>query len=240
MIEALVVLVISALVGATMCAALIAQSRVVRAIGERVAFNDAARTTLHILPAEIRALDPLRDVRAAGADSIAGRWIRSTGVVCAADATALWVRLRGMRQPDPAKDSMLVMTGSGEEAYTLQGIAPDPAGCEAQTGVDPEDEVFRVALAAIPSAGAVAVFETGTYYLSQRALRYRVGAEGRQPLTEEFFMDAGSGLAITPPDSMGIVRLRLTVALRRGEQQRASTGRTEVLTVLLPNAQADN
>jgi hypothetical protein len=45
-----------------------------------------------------------------------------------------------------------------------------------------------VRLAGLQQTPAVVlIFESGTYYLRDRALRYRIGSEGRQPITDERF-----------------------------------------------------
>jgi hypothetical protein len=43
-----------------------------------------------------------------------------------------------------------------------------------------------------PPASALLTFESGSYHLSGRALRYRIGSAGRQPLTSEALRDPGS------------------------------------------------
>jgi hypothetical protein len=40
---------------------------------------------------------------------------------------------------------------------------------------------------AVNGRGVLLLFESGNYYLSSRALRYRIGAAGRQPLTPDLF-----------------------------------------------------
>jgi hypothetical protein len=41
---------------------------------------------------------------------------------------------------------------------------------------------------AIDMASVLLLFESGNYYLTAGALRYRLGAEGRQPVTTELFL----------------------------------------------------
>jgi hypothetical protein len=77
------------------------------------------------------------------------------------------------------------------------------------------------------------IFESGTYYLSQRALRYRIGGEGRQPITEEFLRDGLSTLQLVHADSSNAARFRINITLKPGLQY--TTGRSETLTVVLPN-----
>ncbi len=231
--EGLVVLALSVLVGAALCTALITQGRLARAVAQRIAHNAAARFTLHVLPAELRYADPATDVRVAAADSIAGRWVRSTGVVCDVQGTVAWLRLRGIRAPDATKDSLLLVGDAGEIVVRPLTWAADDAHCATQPG----ERVYRTSTAsAVPRAAVALIFESGTYYLSQRALRYRLGGEGRQPLTEEFLRDAGSGIALIPSGSMFAATFRLTIELR--PPMHLSATRTEVITVVLPNGPA--
>jgi hypothetical protein len=221
--EAVVMLVLAVLVGAIMCAALLSQVRLARSVGERVARNDAARSTLHIMPAELRSLDPSRDIRAAAADSIAARWVRGSGIVCAASASDLWVRMTGMRQPDPAKDSVLIVSVAGDRVAGMEWAGMDMTGC----GGAAADPVYRIRGANVPTDAALAgsavlVFESGTYYLSQRALRYRVGGEGRQPLTDEALLDAGSAMRIAAPAATFPATFRLSLTLKPGAGQSGS------------------
>ena len=83
---------------------------------------------------------------------------------------------------------------------------------------------------AIIGGGAALVFESGTYYLSQRALRYRIGAEGRQPLTDELLRDAGSAMAMSAATMTSPASVSLTLQLRSPLQQ--SAGRMTRATTL--------
>src|SRR4051812_27829339 len=169
--EVMVALLLSVLVLSLIASTIIAQSRLARVIGERIAYNDAARATMHIMPAELR-LATANDIRVTSPDSVNARWMRSSGAVCFARAPDVWIRVRGIRDPDPSKDSMLVIGESGETAVRLTTAARDASKCPAQSGED----VFRVRTAggAPPVTGVVMIFESGNYYLSQRALRYRI------------------------------------------------------------------
>ncbi|MEO5511846.1 MAG: hypothetical protein ABIS27_14550 [Longimicrobiales bacterium] len=232
-VEGIVVLGLSVLIGAALSAALLTQSRLARAVAERIAHNDAARMTLLVLPREIRLADPDRDVRASSADSLAGRWVRSSGTICASQGNLTWLRLRGIRAPDPAKDSLLLVSSQQETVHVLSAFVRDQAHCAASA----DEQIYRTTLSATPPDGAVAmIFESGTYYLSQRALRYRLGGEGRQPLTEEFLRDGLSTLQLVHADSSNVARFRISITLKPGLQY--STGRTEGLTVILPNGRA--
>jgi hypothetical protein len=57
----------------------------------------------------------------------------------------------------------------------------------------------------------VLLFESGTYHIANRALRYRLGTEGRQPLTDELIDDRRSGFST----DAGGFRVRLNGAGNR-------------------------
>jgi hypothetical protein len=130
--------------------------------------------------------------------------------VCANDSVAaeLTVTYRGERTPDPTKDSVLVITAEGRvEARALRGVGTAASSCVAP-GVR---QRLRMEVGAPSGTVAVRVFERGSYYLSDAALRYRRGASGRQPLTPEVWSPATGwersserlGLAVVPSGSSG-------------------------------------
>lgn len=154
-----------------------AQGRLGAVVHDRVRAADVVRTADLILTAELRyAADA--DIHALTADSVRLRAFRGAGVVCAAAAGEVWVRYRGVRRPDPDKDSVLVVTAGHTDglAHALRSAAAD-ATC---------GDGYRLALDPAPHAGVglVLVFETGAYHFADRALRYRRGRGGRQPVTE--------------------------------------------------------
>jgi hypothetical protein len=228
--EAVVVLALSALIAACLAAALLTQSRVVRAVSERVAYNDVSRVVLHVLPAELRWLDPARDIRAFSHDSIAARWVRASGTICAVQGSMVWLRLRGMRQPDDGKDSLLVITAADERVLPLNTTASDDTRCHAGDG----ERIYRTTMNAPPAGAVVLIFESGTYYVTQHALRYRIGGEGRQPLTAELLRDAGTRLELAPADSSHTARFQITLALSGGHLY--ADGHPRDFSMLLPNA----
>jgi hypothetical protein len=78
---------------------------------------------------------------------------------------------------------------SAEGRAALIGVERARAGC----GSNDAGEVQRWRIEHPVRAGDVLVlFESGTYYLSDGALRYRLGREGRQPLTAEWLDDRRS------------------------------------------------
>lgn len=156
---------------------------------ERVALSAAWRLSGSVLAAELRAVEPGTDLHAAGGDTVALRVFRGAGIVCGRAAGTVHVRYRGQRRPEPAKDSVVVVVDHGETVHALLSAATAAGACGAAAG----DEVLAVRLAEPPAPGALLlVFEAGSYHASGRALRYRRGRSGRQPLTAELFQPTGS------------------------------------------------
>jgi type II secretory pathway pseudopilin PulG len=187
-IELLVALTLGALVAGAALALLVGQSRLVRSTGDAADAAEALRTATQVLSAETRWLVPTLDVRAVARDSLSLRALRGSGVVCALDpAYGAVVRYRGLRDPDPSKDSVLIERGPHTEVTALLlGVITTGAVC---------DSVPAIKLAVnqpLAVGDLLLVFESGNYYLSSGALRYRLGAEGRQPITAVLFDDARS------------------------------------------------
>lgn len=154
-----------------------AQGRLVALTHDRMRAEEVARTTRVVLGAELRTLHH-SDITALSADSIRLRAVRGAGVICTVEPPHILVRYRGVRRPEPDKDSVLLVLEPSTEgtAHRLEAVVAD-ARCGGG---------LRLALAPGPpeAVGGVAlVFETGAYSLAG-ALRYRRGAAGRQPLTE--------------------------------------------------------
>lgn len=161
-----------------------AQSRLVAGTQDRTRAGDLVRVAHLVLGAELRTLGPA-DIAALTADSVRIRAIRGSGVICAIDDRGILVRYAGVRRPDPAKDSVVVILqpATAGIAYGLEAVAGD-GRCGGS---------LRLRLAGRPpgsTAGVALVFETGSYSLAG-ALRYRRGAGGRQPLTEDILDASG-------------------------------------------------
>jgi hypothetical protein len=185
--ELLVALVLTTLLVAVLIGVLVAQTRLGSVIAQRSSGNDAVRSASFILSGEVRRTTPY-DLRALTSDSLALRAFRGAGIICAVNATEIRVRYRGDRLPNADKDSALIIHGDSVgvlrvvESRTVTGTCTPAAG---ETLV-----AMRFGAINLPPDGVVLIFESGSYYLSTRALRYRIGAEGRQPLTAELFKDA--------------------------------------------------
>jgi type II secretory pathway pseudopilin PulG len=203
LLELLVTMAVMTLLGAALCGLLITQLRVARSLTDRAQAGEAVRLTAAVLQGEARRL-AAADVRAIAVDSLAIRAFRGIGVPCHSAGSTVHVRYRGDRLPEPSKDSVLAVgTGAGSSAVALLDSRPGShTMCRAGSG----ERVMQLRLAEpIDSAAVVLVFESGRYFISNRALRYRLGAEGRQPLTAELLL-AGSRFE-TAAD--GQFRLRL-------------------------------
>ena len=141
-------------------------------------------------------------------DSLALRAFRGTGVVCAVGPGAddVVVAYRGDRYGDPSKDSVEIVTTEGSvSVLALRSVAPSAVSCPGALA-DEEIRGWRVDGAVPVDAVLARIFESGSYHLTGSALRYRIGAGGRQPLTPEVWRDATSGLVA----SDSVVMLELT------------------------------
>jgi hypothetical protein len=185
LLELTAALTLTLVLATLLCGLLIVQVRLARRVADRARTADAVRTARVVLDGEARR-GTARDVRAMAPDSFAARSFRGVGLVCAAtDSLRVHVRYRGDRLPDPRKDSLLVVGVRGERTVALADVNAGAApGCRSAAG---EVILHWRAAAPLSDAGVLLVFESGSYYLSGRALRYRLGAEGRQPLTADLF-----------------------------------------------------
>jgi hypothetical protein len=156
------------------------QNRLAALQRDRLRVEEALRTGKLVLSGELRFQTP-GDVAAHG-DSLRIRAFRGGGEVCGVDAGgALHVRYRGMRQPEPDKDSLLVVTRVSVEPARLVSWSRSMvcAGGLQLSLEAPTD----------PGAAYLLLYETGAYSLAAGAIRYRRGGGGRQPLTEAIFRD---------------------------------------------------
>ncbi len=117
------------------------------------------------------------------------RAFRGTGLVCGAlsGSDSVIVSFNGYRRPDPSKDSVLLLYPDGpRQVIGLRDWAQAPgASCRGRALRSPV--VLRLAAAAPAGSVVARVFERGAYSFSGRALRYRRGTGGRQPLTPELW-----------------------------------------------------
>lgn len=191
LVEVVIALALTGLIGSALAGAFSAAQAVARRHSWTVQINEAIRVGASILGDELRFLDPAEDLRVVTADSVSLRAFRGAGVACSpAGAGAVVVRYRGVREPEPAKDSVLVVDSIGNvRAVALLASERVSEGCEPRGGASH----YRWSVHAPSSAGTLfLLFESGSYHLTDRALRYRRGDGGRQPLTAELLDDRGS------------------------------------------------
>jgi hypothetical protein len=119
----------------------------------------------------------------------------------------LVVSYRGDRAPDPSKDSVLLVTGTGLSVVrALVGTGAASTPCPTWAGASTR---WRLDLGAPARVVVARLFERGSYHLADAALRYRRGASGRQPLTPEVWTAATTwdlnpdriGVALVPSTS---------------------------------------
>jgi type II secretory pathway pseudopilin PulG len=193
LIEAVAALCIGCTLLAAAAAALALQLRVANDahIASRAA--EAERTAFVVIGEETRYLVPGVDLRVLAEDSLSLRVFRGVAVPC--EGAGIYT-YRGLRLPSAEKDSAVgVLTGS---VGAVGGVATAVSTNGCGSG---RDAVVDLTLATDwQPAEPVLVFESGTYYISGGALRYRLGAEGRQPLTEEW-LDGRSRFAIAQDSS---------------------------------------
>lgn len=181
---------------ATGCIVLLTvQLRQVRSVVSAVEASNATSFASRLLRTELRSLVPAHDVEGIGPDSSRQRVFRGTGIVCAVSGNVAEVRYRGLRDPDPTKDSVLVMHPNGESAFAVLGVQrPAAPTCTAAAS---EKAVELVTSDTVPAPGILLLFERGTWHLSSSALRYARGLGGRQPITAAVLDDDSTGIAVS-------------------------------------------
>lgn len=194
LLELLVALLLSCALLALTLSTMARQRDLLRRMGERSERLAAMRVVRHVLGREARATSA-EGAWSVGGDSLALRSFRGLALVCGGSAgqPELQVSAAGVRAPDPGKDSVLLLRTNGEvvalallERYSPQGACPALIGGVqgwVLSGPAPRDAV------------AARWFERGSYHLSAKALRYRRGLGGRQPLTPEVLSTPPSGFA---------------------------------------------
>ncbi|MEX2282866.1 MAG: hypothetical protein WEE89_10335 [Gemmatimonadota bacterium] len=185
LVELLTALTLAGLLGCAAAALLQAQAALSRSAAHQTEAADALRTSAHVLTMETRWSDGVKDVRASAPDSLALRAFRASAVILRIEPDGrLFTRLQALRAPDPTKDSVLVLMEFGrEETAQLTEATASHLPCG-------QGACYLLRISQPVQPGSVLlIFESGTYYLTTRALRYRLGAEGRQPITAELLDD---------------------------------------------------
>ncbi len=191
LVELLLSTTMAAVVSAAFIGVLVTQVRVAALSSEITAREETLRLPAVLLATELSLLAPEQDIRFVEREAIGVRAFRGSGTVCGTAGSVL-VHYAGVRQPDPAKDSVLILAADGTRAAAL--LASGPAGAGACGGSGPFSELAWSLTEAASPGDAVLLFESGSYHLANDAVRYRRGAGGRQPLTPELLDHAESGL----------------------------------------------
>lgn len=210
-VEALVCLLLTALLAQMSWSLLLAARRTTSRLIDRSEALETERVGWHVLSHELRAGLGERDWSVASARVLPLRAYRGLAELCGAHAVSDGgvVRYQGMRLPEPAKDSLLLLTSAGEwRAVKLLSRVPTTTSCPAWPGAELERWSWEPRVDDVLLAR---VFERGSYHLEDRALRYRLGDGGRQPLTVER-LEAGSAFASSPSG----IELRLQVRVQEG------------------------
>lgn len=184
-VEALVALLLGLFL---ICLAMTVVARQRAAVAELDRKSDAlaaVRVARQLLGEEGRDGDARRDGWALSTDSLGLRAFRGVGYVCGPGATPLdlEVEVEGVRLPEPAKDSLLILSVAGE--WTVAALDGATAATPCSSDTVRVTQIWH--LSGSPPTGAVFAryFERGSYHVADEAVRYRRGMSGRQPLTPE-------------------------------------------------------
>lgn len=182
LVEAVVALLVGALLVHLVLSSLEAQRRAVAGLAGASEALSAVRMGRHLVGGDARAWSDTLAASAVGPDSFSLRIVRGMAVVCAAPGPDLVVRTSGVRAPDPAKDSVVVLTATGvvRSAALAASESASGDGCP-----DGPGRTYRWSLDPAVPVVLARYFERGSFHLADGALRYRRGAAGRQPLTPE-------------------------------------------------------
>jgi type II secretory pathway component PulJ len=207
--ELLVAMTAGAVVVAAAAGLLQVQARGAMLVREALLGADAERVAAAVLAAELRHATAA-DIADVQPSVLRLRAFRGYGVPCARADSVLHVRYRGARDPDPRKDSLLIVSSAGESVAALASSGASPGLCAPLPG----ERVLRLGAALPPdTAIVVLLFELGEYHLSGNALRYRTGDANRQPVTAELFRTPGSGFTPVEQDRT-VIGIRLLLARR--------------------------
>ena len=219
LLETLTALTLSSMVMATGIAVVSAQARVANQATTRSESNDGKRAAALIIRAELAAIEPRRDVRSVASDSITTRVFRGVAIVCARRDSLTIVRYNGLRLPDAAKDSALQL--GVDNSASIQRVL-EQGSCLQRSN----ERILALVLSEPAPLGSMwLIFEIGSYQLHSYALRYRRGAENRQPITAEI-LDVRNSAFVFPRDTV----LR-SLSLRL-QQRRAATTTTSSIRLL--------
>lgn len=181
LVEALLAVVLLAIVGQSILRLLTVSQRLFRAQSERAALQATVRAGTSLLPAELRELGP-GDILALAPDQIVYRAMRSAGVACAVTAGTVHLRrelLYGYRSIAAARDSLLLFvehdpsTGA-DDAWEILPISGPPVA-----GVCPDSGAAIVVPTTVPAAtiGAVVLDAPIRTFELMQARLYQSGGQ---------------------------------------------------------------
>ena len=189
LLEVLVAAVVSSILLAIAILLLETQGDAARSISRRSEQNDATRSAIAALRAELRELRGT-DIHAIARDSISSRIFRGLAVVCGFNGSDVFARYQGLRLPVPAKDSALQL--GPENVVAIPFVRVDTTACTRYAG----EQILALRWSAPPRVGSAwLIFETGGYHINANALRYREVGSTRQPITNAVFDDVHSAFA---------------------------------------------
>lgn len=210
LIEGAVACLLMSLVLPPVMSGLASARRSAEVMTRRAEANSTARGVFTVLGEELRragGLGPHADL--VGPVGLELRAFRGTGIPCgpalvAASGVAIVVPVSyaGTRLPDETKDSVEAVLADGSIWRTAVLGATRSPEC---------DGGMTLTLDGVVAAGPVLLrlYERGEYSLSDKALRYRRGGSGRQPLTPERI---ASGTLGEPPGLPGLLRVRVELS----------------------------
>lgn len=204
--EALVALLLGALIVQVALGFIVRQAEVQRSLAHRAEELASVRVTRTLLGAEVRWGDGLEAGWEISTDSVRLRAYRGLAWICpehpASDEVVAVVR--GVRAPDPEKDSLWIYAEDGS-VHVLALRSRTPSGVDACAGTAPmPTERWRLS-GDVPKGALLArFFERGSYHLQAASLRYRRGMAGRQPLTPAVLRTPPSGFSARP-EALGVL-----------------------------------
>lgn len=181
--ELTVTLLILALVAQGAWSVFVTFQRAALGVASRAEALETIRTVGWILSEELGGGEEGVDWMGLGDDTVVVRAYR--GIALPEEwgiGSEVVVCFRGSRNPNLAKDSLLVLTEDGDwRAISLLGRSPSETGC--WDGEEGRRELWEVGGADGGPWLLARLFESGSYHFQGGALRYRQPGGGRQPLT---------------------------------------------------------
>ncbi len=134
------------------------------------------------------------------------RAFRGLGTVCLSSVPGeVIVQVKGFRNPDPRKDSLVVLDGSGHwHLRRLVGRRRTGRVCAARPSGSQWSAERWILSEPVVEPLLLMYFERGSYRFSDASLRYRVGRGGWQPLLPVLMETDSSLLGTTDQDALRV------------------------------------